>query len=180
MQKALTGQVAIVTGRGRGIGRAIAQALAQQGAAVTVTARSGEQLAETVALITAAGGRAIAVTADVTDPHAVKRVVTETEQQLGPVDLLVNNAGSASALGPLWEVDPEDWWHDVTVNLRGTLLCTHAVLPGMLTRRRGRIINMASLSGIPSRSGSSSQPSPYNPIQQSSHGSAYSSSKAGV
>src|SRR5262252_8560025 len=105
---ALTGQVAIVTGSGRGIGRAIAQALARQGAAVTVTARSGEQLADTVALITAAGGHAIAVTVDVTDPHAVKRVVTETAQRLGPVDLLVNNAGSASALGPLWEVDPED------------------------------------------------------------------------
>src|SRR5215470_9466326 len=94
-----TGQVAIVTGGGRGIGRAIALALAGLGAAVTVTARSGEQLAETVALITAVGGRAIAVAADVTDPCAVKRVVAETEQALGQVDLLVNNAGAAGPIG---------------------------------------------------------------------------------
>jgi len=104
-----TGQVAIVTGGGRGIGRAIALALAGLGAAVTVTACSGEQLAETVALITAVGGRAIAVAADVTDPCAVKRVVAETEQALGQVDLLVNNAGAAGPIGPLWEIAPEEW-----------------------------------------------------------------------
>ena len=141
---ALTGQVAIVTGGGRGIGRAIAQALAQQGAAVAVTARSGEQLAETVALITAAGGRAIAVTADVTDPPAVERVVTQTEQQLGPVDLLVNNAGVVGPIGPLWEVAPEEWWHAMAIHVYGTVLYCRAVLPGMVARRRGRIIHVAS------------------------------------
>ena len=86
VQQVLTGQVAIVTGGGRGIGWAIAQALAQQGAAVTVTARSGAQLADTVALIAAAGGQALALTADVTDLDAVAHVVAETEHQLGPVD----------------------------------------------------------------------------------------------
>jgi NAD(P)-dependent dehydrogenase (short-subunit alcohol dehydrogenase family) len=100
----------------------------------------------------------------------VQHLVAETERQFGPVDLLVNNAGSASTIGPLWEVDPEDWWYDVTVNLRGTLLCTHAILPGMLTRRRGRIINVASVFGIPTGPGTT--PPPY--------ASSYSSSKAGV
>ena len=144
VQKALSGQVAIVTGSGRGIGQAIAQALAQNGAAVTVTARSEAQLAETVALIAAAGGHAIAVTADVTDPHAVERVVAKTEQQLGPVDLLVNNAGVVGPIGPLWEVAPEAWWQSVAVHLYGTVLCARAVLPGMVSRHRGRIINVAS------------------------------------
>jgi NAD(P)-dependent dehydrogenase (short-subunit alcohol dehydrogenase family) len=144
IQQALTGQVAIVTGGGRGIGRAIAQALAQQGAAVAVTARSGEQLTETVALITAAGGRAIAVTADVTDPPAVERVVTQTEQQLGPVDLLVNNAGVAGPIGPLWEIAPEEWWRAVGTHVYGMVLYAHAVLPGMVARHWGRIITVAS------------------------------------
>jgi NAD(P)-dependent dehydrogenase (short-subunit alcohol dehydrogenase family) len=177
--KELVGQVAIVTGGGRGIGRAVAHALAAAGAAVAVTARSVDQCATTVTAIQAQGGRAIAVPADVTDSRAVQHLAAETERHFGPVDLLVNNAGSNSAVGPLWEVDPEDWWRDVTVNLRGTLLCTHAILPGMLTRRRGRIINVASLAGIPSRSGSSRQQA-LNPIQQSPYASAYSSSKAGV
>ncbi|MBI3304109.1 MAG: SDR family oxidoreductase [Deltaproteobacteria bacterium] len=166
----LAGQIAIVTGGGRGIGRAIAQAFATAGAAVVVTARSAEQLATAVTAIREQGGRAIAVPADVTDSSAVQHLVAETERQFGPVDLLVNNAGSANTLGPLWEVDPEDWWHDVTVNLRGTLLCTHAILPGMLARRHGRIINVASLFGIPTGPGTT--PPPY--------ASSYSSSKAGV
>ena len=68
----------------------------------------------------------------------------------------MNNAGSSSAFGPLWEVDPEDWWHDVTVNLRGTLLCTHAILPGMLARRHGHIVaisSLAALRGLPGQMG---------------------------
>src|SRR5712691_9553667 len=165
----LAGQVAIVTGGGRGIGRAMAHALTTAGAAVVVTARSAEQLATTVAAIHAQGGQAVAVPADVTDARAVQHLVAETERQFGPVDLLVNNAESSSAFGPLWEVDPEDWWHDVTVNLRGTLLCTHAILPVLLARRRGRIINVASISGI--STGPGTTPSP--------HQSSYSSSKAG-
>ena len=96
----LGGQVAIVTGAGRGIGRAIAQALANAGAEVVVVARSPDQLAETVALIENAGRRAIAVTADVTDQQAMERAVAETERQLGPVDLLVNNAGHGGQIGP--------------------------------------------------------------------------------
>lgn len=145
----LEGQVAIVTGGGRGIGRAIALALAAAGAAVTVTARTREQLCETVSQVEAAGGRALAVPADVTDREAVTQVVVETEQRFGPVDTLVNNAGGANLpVGPLWEMDPEMWRRDIEVNFYGTFLPTHAVLPGMVTRGRGRIINIASTNGL--------------------------------
>ena len=138
----LTGHVAIVTGGGRGIGRAIAQALAMAGAAVTVASRSAEQLTDTVRLIERAGGRALAVVTDVTQPQAVARMVEATEHQLGPVDLLVNNAGITGPIGPLWEVEAEEWWGVVAIHLRGTFLCTRAVLARMIPRRQGRIINV--------------------------------------
>ena len=144
----LGGQVAIVTGGGRGIGSAIAQKLTKAGAAVAVVARSEDQLAETVTLIEGAGGRAIALPVDVTDQQAVERAVAETEQQLGPVDLLVNNAGVPGPPGPLWESDSGEWWWCIEVNLRGPFLCSRAVLPGMVARGRGRIITTASGFGL--------------------------------
>lgn len=144
----LIGQVAIVTGGGRGIGRAIALALSKAGVEVAVVARSADQLAETVALIEEAGGHAIAVTADVTDQQAVEQMVVEVVQQLGPVDLLVNNAGHPGQIGPFWEADPEEWWRCMDINLRGPFLCSRAVVPGMITRHRGRIITTASHTGI--------------------------------
>jgi NAD(P)-dependent dehydrogenase (short-subunit alcohol dehydrogenase family) len=143
----LTGQVALVTGGGRGIGRAIAESLAQRWAAVAVLARSEEQLAETVEGITAAGGRAFACPADVTARDGVEAAVAEVERRLGPIDLLVNNAGIGGPVGPLAESDPDEWWRCVEVNLRGPLLCSRAVLPGMVARRRGRIVNVASGAG---------------------------------
>jgi NAD(P)-dependent dehydrogenase (short-subunit alcohol dehydrogenase family) len=143
----LAGQAALVTGGGRGIGRAIALALARAGAAVAVLARSAEQLADVVAAITASGGRAIALSADVTDRAAVEAAVAEAERRLGALDLLVNNAGVGGPVGPLAESDPDAWWRCVEVNLRGPLLCCRAVLPGMLARRRGRIVNVASGAG---------------------------------
>jgi NAD(P)-dependent dehydrogenase (short-subunit alcohol dehydrogenase family) len=144
----LTGQVAIVTGGGRGIGRAIAEGLAEAGAAVAVLARSQDELTETVNLIERAGGRAIAVVADVTDRHAVEEAVGQTERELGPVDLLVNNAAVATPVGPVWEVDPEAWWRTVEVNLRGPFLCARAVLPAMLRRRSGRIVNIVAVAAF--------------------------------
>jgi NAD(P)-dependent dehydrogenase (short-subunit alcohol dehydrogenase family) len=140
----LSGQVALVTGGGRGLGPVIARQLAAVGAAVAVMARSAKQLANTVESIRAVGGLATAVPADVTDRAAVDAAVQEIERSLGAVDLLVNNAAQAKALGEIWQVDPEDWWRDVEINLRGPFLCARAVLPGMLARRRGRIINVAS------------------------------------
>jgi NAD(P)-dependent dehydrogenase (short-subunit alcohol dehydrogenase family) len=152
----LTGQVAIVTGGGRGIGRSIAQTLARAGAKVAVAARTRDQLDETVALIQQQGGQAISFTLNVTDQLAVEHMVSETTRQFGPVDLLVNNAGIAGDEAPIWETDAADWWHVLEVNLRGPFLCARAVLPGMVAQQRGRIINVASGAGtVPSAFNSS-------------------------
>jgi len=143
MTAELRNQVTLVTGAGRGLGRAIAVTLAQAGAAVGVVARSETPLAETVGAIKQAGGEALAVIADVSDPAAVDRAARQVEAALGPVDLLVNNAATMGPLGPLWEADGDDWWHSFEVNLRGPYLCSRALLPGMIARRGGRIINLS-------------------------------------
>jgi len=160
----LDGQVALVTGGGRGLGRAFALALAAQGAAVAVTARSADQLGETLRLIEGSGGRAIAIPGDVSDKGAVQSAVSATEEQLGPVDLLVNNAGVSGHNGPAWEVDSDEWKRVIEVNLFGPFLYTRAVLPGMVARRHGRIINISSGAGW--------RPAPY--------GSEYGASKAAL
>jgi NAD(P)-dependent dehydrogenase (short-subunit alcohol dehydrogenase family) len=141
-------QVVLVTGGGRGLGRASAQALAQAGARVAVTARSESDLAQTVELIQQSGLRPLALPADVTDHHAVTKVVAAAENQLGPIDVLINCAGSFQALGPAVQVDPDEWWREVEINLRGPFVCAHAVLPGMIARRCGRLINLASAAGL--------------------------------
>jgi NAD(P)-dependent dehydrogenase (short-subunit alcohol dehydrogenase family) len=143
----LTGQVAIVTGGGRGIGQAIAIGLSSAGASVGVVARSADQIAETAGHIAQAGGRAVAIPADVSDPETVERMVREVERALGPVTLLVNNAGLAGPIGPTWEADPGEWWRCLEINLRGPMLCSRAVLPGMVARGSGRIVNVASGAG---------------------------------
>jgi NAD(P)-dependent dehydrogenase (short-subunit alcohol dehydrogenase family) len=140
----LSEQVAIVTGGGRGFGREIARALARLGARVAVIARTAEQLAETVALIQSDGSKAVAISADVTNISSVYAMVEQVERELGAVDLLINNAGRLTTIGPVWEVDPNEWWRDVEVNLRGTFLCCHAVLKKMIPRQHGRIINFTS------------------------------------
>jgi NAD(P)-dependent dehydrogenase (short-subunit alcohol dehydrogenase family) len=145
--RVLAGQVAIVTGGGRGIGRAVALALAEAGAAVAVGARSVAQIEQTARLIGAAGGTALALQTDVTDRCAVEALVSETERRLGPVDLLVNNAGVFGPIGPIWETDPDEWWSSLASHVRGTLLCSWAVLQTMAEHGRGRIINVASRSG---------------------------------
>ncbi len=140
----LSGQVAIVTGGGRGIGRGIAHALAAAGADVVVTARSADQLSDTVATIRSAGGQAEAIPADVTDAIAFGRVVAGAEQLFGPVSLLVNNAGAAGPIAPLWELDLTAWWHDISVHVLGAAIGAQAVLPAMIRRGQGRIINVVS------------------------------------
>jgi NAD(P)-dependent dehydrogenase (short-subunit alcohol dehydrogenase family) len=139
--------VAIVTGGGRGLGRAFAQALAADGWAVAVLARSAEELAEAVASIERAGGRAQAFIADVTDAVAIDRAFSEVERSLGLVDLLVNNAGVIGPLGPFVHSAVADWWRTLEVDLLGQIVCAHRALPGMIARRRGRIVNIASGGG---------------------------------
>jgi NAD(P)-dependent dehydrogenase (short-subunit alcohol dehydrogenase family) len=144
----LKGHVAVVTGGGRGLGRAFARSLATAGASVALIARSESQLKDAVAEITESGGTAISFAADVADFTAAGRVIDQVEKQLGPVNLLVNNAGIATAIGPVAETEPRDWWRCFEVNLLGSYLFARAVLPGMMALGRGRIINVASGAGL--------------------------------
>lgn len=143
METELEGRVAVVTGAGRGIGRAVALALAQAGARVAALARTQSEIDETVALMKKCDG-AQAFAVDVTDTSGVRRAMEKVEATLGPVDVLVNNAGQLGRIGPFVESDPSEWWRVLDVNLRGPMLCTRAVLPGMMARGRGRIVNIAS------------------------------------
>jgi NAD(P)-dependent dehydrogenase (short-subunit alcohol dehydrogenase family) len=131
---------AIVTGAGRGFGKAIAMRLAREGYSVALTARTESQIDATATEIRASGGLALAIVADVTDREAVGRVVGQTEQQLGPITLLVNNAGVPGPFGPIWALDPDEWWASQAVHIRAPLLFLRAVLPGMTARQRGRVI----------------------------------------
>ena len=139
--------MALVTGGGRGIGLTIGEALGSAGARVALAARSEGELAEAVGVVEARGGVARGWALDVTDLEAVVRVAGEVEAAFGPVTLLVNNAGTAQAPGPLWEADPGDWWRDLEVHVRGAFNCCRALLPGMVGRRRGRVVNIGSMVG---------------------------------
>lgn len=149
----LSGQVALVTGGGRGIGRAIAFALADAGAAVAVIARTQTEVGETASDISSRGGRAIGLTTDVTDRIGVDASVAEAENLLGPIDILVNNAGVSGSILPLWETDPDEWWRTIEINLRGPMLFARAVLPSLIRRRSGTIINVGSYAGIRATTG---------------------------
>jgi 3-oxoacyl-[acyl-carrier protein] reductase len=131
----LDGQVALVTGGGRGIGANIARELAGAGARVAVSARSKGEVEAVAAEV---GG--LAVVADVSTREDVERMVAEVESALGPLDLLVANAGIGNQDGATWEVDPGDWWHVLEVNVLGVHLSCRAVIPGMLKRGGGRIV----------------------------------------
>ena len=135
----LHGQVALVTGGGRGIGRNIALELAAAGATVAVAARSADQINETADEI---GG--LAIECDVSDRDAVERMVAEVESAQGRLDLLVSNAGISVSEDAAWELEPADWWRVFEVNILGVYLCCRAVIPGMLARGGGRIVNVAS------------------------------------
>jgi NAD(P)-dependent dehydrogenase (short-subunit alcohol dehydrogenase family) len=143
----LAGQHALVTGGGRGLGREMALHLAAAGAAVALVARSAPEVEETAEAIGRAGGRALPLVADVTDVAAVERALDAAERALGPLDLLVNNAGHAIDPGPVWEADPDAWWRVFDVNLRGAFLGMRAALARMVPRGRGRVINVSSRSG---------------------------------
>jgi len=142
----LAGQVALVTGAGRGIGRGIALALASAGAAVAVNDLHGERAEEVAAEIGAAGGRAHAIAGDVADISAARSMVAQATDALGPVDVLVNNAGVPETFIPtkFRDTDPEDWEPFLRINLYGVLHCVHALVGQMCERGHGRIITITS------------------------------------
>ncbi|MCO5165187.1 MAG: SDR family oxidoreductase [Planctomycetes bacterium] len=143
----LTGRVALVTGAGKGIGAATAVQLAAAGARVALAARTDGDLAKIAAFIHESGGEALPVRCDVTDEAAVDNLFREVGDRLGPVDVLVNNAGQALA-GPFHEQATADWRRVLDANLVSTLLCARAALRDMRPRGRGVIVNVASVSGV--------------------------------
>ena len=138
----LNGTVAVVTGAGRGIGREIALHQARSGAKVAVLARTAREIDETASLIGEEGGVAISLPLDLVDRRVVEHVLDRVASELGPIDLVVNNHGSFRAFGPIWECDPDVWWQDVEINLRGTFHTCRVVAPAMLAHGKGRIVNL--------------------------------------
>ena len=139
----LEGQVAVITGAGRGIGRAIALTYAREGAKLALAGRSESDLEESVAAIAEMGGEAIAVRTDVTSQIATQRLARRAVERFGRIDVLVNNAGVSGPIGPLQDNDIEDWVDTINVNLTGTFLVCRSVIPVMLEQGGGRIINLS-------------------------------------
>jgi len=139
----LSGKTALITGGGRGIGRAIALEFARNGARVAVAARTAEQVEEVAAEI---GGDAVALVCDVSDPESVARMFDRLRERIGDADILVNNAGIAES-ATLVNTSDELWHRHLAINLSGTFYCTRAALPAMLKQGWGRVINVASIAG---------------------------------
>ena len=154
--------VAFITGASRGVGQEFARALAAAGYDVGLLARS--DLSDTGRLVEREKRTAVTHHGDVTDARAVAEAVQRTEDELGPIELVVNNAGTDRAHGPLWELDPDEWWADVDVHLRGTFLVCRAAIPRLLARGSGWIVNVSSNAAL--------RPSPHN--------SAYGAAKAAI
>jgi NAD(P)-dependent dehydrogenase (short-subunit alcohol dehydrogenase family) len=142
----LAGKVTVITGGGRGIGRAIALKFAGEGAAAVVAARTESEIEAVAKEIRDAGGRAAAVPADVAQEEQCKHLIGVAESQFGRVDILVNNAGEYGPVKPVEEITPPEWDRVIAVHLRGAYLLTHLVLPGMYARASGVILNISSLS----------------------------------
>ena len=142
----LSGQVAVVTGGGRGIGRAIARRFAAEGAAVVVASRTAAEVEGVAGEIKAAAGRAAAVSADVSREEDCARIIARARQQFGGIHILVNNAGHYGPVKPVEEITPREWDEVIAVHLRGAFLLTRLVLPEMYARGSGTILNISSLS----------------------------------
>jgi NAD(P)-dependent dehydrogenase (short-subunit alcohol dehydrogenase family) len=166
---ALEKRVALVTGAGSGLGRAFAVALAEFGARVVCVDREATRAKHTANKITSSGHVAIPLTTDITDPSAVERMVSDASARVGPIEILVNNAGIATIPHRVHELAISDWDRLMAVNLRGTFLCTRAVIPGMLAAGGGSIVNVASVIGLVG----------FHP-DMACAGAHYAASKAGV
>ena len=160
----LTGKAAIVTGAGRGIGRAIALALAREGCAVTLASRTRAELEAVAAEVVGLGSRALPFAADVSAEAEAARLADETLRAFGRVDILVNNAGVSIPFRDVVDLPLVDWERILRVNLTGAFLCARAVLPVMIRQRSGKIVNLGSLSSFVGFAGNS----------------AYGASKAGI
>lgn len=141
----LAGHVALVTGGGRGFGRAIAERLAAEGASVAVMSRSRTELDGVVAGIAAAGSQAMAVTGDVTNAADIDAAVSAVEARFGPVSLMVNNAGVPGPFGPIWQVDADQWWQAQAIHIRAPMLFLQRVVPSMLQAGCGRMICVSAI-----------------------------------
>ena len=144
----LAGKTSIITGGGRGLGRAIALRFASEGSAIVVSGTSEAAITETANDIRAHGGRAIAVRADVAEESAVKALVDATLKEFGQVDILINNAGIIGPTAAVVEIERQDWERTLAVNLTGAFLCAKHALPNMIERRTGRVINITSVAGL--------------------------------
>jgi len=160
----LTGQVAVVTGAGRGIGEAISKRLAKLGAAVVLIARDAERLAEVNGQIEIAGGRAEVFPLDLRDEEAITALANSIKERYGRCDILVNNAGIGAMGAPLHETSPDAWEAVMATNLRAPYLMIRALAPLMIATGSGHIINISSLAG-------------HNPLK---NGAAYAASKWGL
>ena len=143
----LAGQVAVVTGAGRGIGAAIAASLANLGARTVLCGRSREPLETTAAAIENAGGQCAVLECDVANRHSVEALAQRVEQTFSKVDILVNNAAIAGSRGPLHQLPPDVWDQVINTNLRGVYYCMRSIVPLMLRSHGGHIVNISSLAG---------------------------------
>jgi NAD(P)-dependent dehydrogenase (short-subunit alcohol dehydrogenase family) len=143
----LKDKVAVVTGGGRGIGRAIALAYAREGARLVLAARSVGGLEETRRAVADLGGEALVVPIDISDVESVSALAQQVHVHFGRVDILVNNSGIAGPTAPLWEITPDDWDATFAVNVRGTFLCCRAFLPVMIAQSSGSVILIGSMTG---------------------------------
>lgn len=146
-ERFLSGRNAVVTGAGRGIGAAVAHALAQAGASVVIAARTAAEIESVAAALRATGAEAQAVACDVADEESVAHLVESARARFGSIELLVNNAGIGRS-APLHRITLADWNEMLAVNATGAFLCTRAFLPSMIERRFGRVINVASIAGL--------------------------------
>jgi len=146
-KKCLADKVAIITGGGRGLGRAFAEVFAQEGAKIVVVSRTKREIDEVAGEISRRGGKAIAVQADVRDEFEVREMVRRTISTFSKIDILVNNAGMMGPLGPITEIRKEDWEEVLGVNVTGMFLCSREVLRYMILQNSGNIINISSGAG---------------------------------